>query len=65
MANEVPGVHVPDVIVERIRKAEGEGRAQAEGVLIAREVAAEIRPLVQGLQISTGAGAVDAALPVM
>jgi len=65
MANEVPGVHVPDAIVERMRKAEGEGRAQAEGVLIAREVAAGIRPLVQGLQISTAAGAVDAALQVM
>jgi methionine synthase / methylenetetrahydrofolate reductase(NADPH) len=65
MANEVPGVHVPDTIVERMRHAESEGRAQAEGVLIAREVAAEIRPLVQGLQISTAAGAVDAALQVM
>ena len=65
MANEVPGVHVPDAIVERMRKAESEGRAQAEGVLIAREVAAGIRPLVQGLQISTAAGAVDAALQVM
>ena len=65
MANEVPGVHVPDAVVERMRQAEGEGRAQAEGVLIAREVAAAIRPLVQGLQISTAAGAVDAALQVM
>jgi methionine synthase / methylenetetrahydrofolate reductase (NADH) len=65
MANEVPGVQVPDTIVERMRTAESEGRAQAEGVLIAREVAAGIRPLVQGLQISTGAGAVDAALQVM
>jgi homocysteine S-methyltransferase len=65
MANEVPGVHVPDAVVERMRKAESDGRAQAEGVLIAREVAAGIRPLVQGLQISTAAGAVDAALQVM
>jgi methionine synthase / methylenetetrahydrofolate reductase(NADPH) len=65
MANEVPGVHVPDAIVDRMRHAESEGRAQAEGVLIAREVAAGIRPLVQGLQISTAAGAVDAALQVM
>ena len=65
MANEVPGVHVPDAIVERMRKAESDGRAQAEGILIAREVAAGIRPLVQGLQISTAAGAVDAALQVM
>jgi len=65
MANEVPGVQVPDAVVERMRRAENDGRAQAEGILIAREVATEIRPLVQGLQISTAAGAVDAALEVM
>lgn len=65
MANEVPGVRVPDRVVERMRQAEGEGRAAAEGVAIAREVAAEIRPLVQGLQISTAAGTVAAALQVM
>jgi methionine synthase / methylenetetrahydrofolate reductase(NADPH) len=65
MANEVPGVHVPDAVVERMRRAESDGRAAAEGIQIAREVAAEIRPLVQGLQISTAAGALDAALQVM
>jgi methionine synthase / methylenetetrahydrofolate reductase(NADPH) len=65
MANEVPGVQVPDAVVERMRHAELEGRAAAEGILIAREVAAEIRPLVQGLQISTAAGAIDAVLLVM
>jgi homocysteine S-methyltransferase len=65
MANEVPGVQVPAAVVERMRRAEHDGRAAAEGILIAREVAAEIRPLVQGLQISTGAGAIEAALQVM
>ena len=65
MANEVPGVQVPDAVVERMRQAESDGRAHAEGIRIARELAAEIRPLVQGLQISTAAGAVDAALEVM
>ena len=65
MANEVPGVQVPDAIVERMRTAESRGQARAEGVLIAREVASAVRPLVQGLQISTAAGAVDAALQVM
>jgi homocysteine S-methyltransferase len=65
MANEVPGVQVPAAIVERMRRAENEGRAPAEGILIAREVAGEIRPLVQGLQISTAAGAIEAALQVM
>ena len=61
MANEVPGVRVPEAVVERMRRAETAGRAAAEGVAIARELVAEIRPLVQGLQISTAAGAVDAA----
>jgi homocysteine S-methyltransferase len=65
MANEVPGVRVPDQVVERMRQAEAAGRAAAEGIAIAREVAADIRPLVQGIQISTAAGAVATALAVM
>ena len=65
MANEVPGVHVPEALVERMRRAENAGRAAAEGIQIARELVAEIRPLVQGLQISTAAGALEAALQVM
>jgi methionine synthase / methylenetetrahydrofolate reductase(NADPH) len=65
MANEVPGVRVPDLVVERMRRAEEAGEAQAEGFAIAREVAAEVRPLVQGIQISTAVGAADAALQVI
>ncbi len=65
MANEVPGVRVPEAVVERMRQAEAAGRAAAEGVAIAREVVAEVRSLVQGVQISTAAGAVVAALEVM
>ena len=54
LQNEVPGVHVPDRMVERMRRAErgGAGRAAAEGVAIAREVAEELRGEVAGLQIS-------------
>ena len=48
-----------------MRRAENAGRAAAEGILIARELVSEIRPLVQGLQISTAAGALEAALQVM
>ncbi|MCA1559651.1 MAG: bifunctional homocysteine S-methyltransferase/methylenetetrahydrofolate reductase [Acidobacteria bacterium] len=65
MANEVPGVRVPAAIVDRMRRAEESGRAAAEGTAIAREIAAEIRPLVQGIQISTAAGASEAALGVI
>ena len=65
MANEVPGVRVPDAIVDRMRRAEDAGTAAAEGLAIAREVVAAIRPMVQGIQISTAAGAVDVALAVI
>ena len=65
MANEVPGVRVPDAIVERMRRAEAEGRAPAEGLAIAREIASDVRTLVQGIQISTAAGAIGSALGVI
>lgn len=65
MANEVPGVSVSEAVVERMRRAEAAGRAGAEGLAIASEIAAEVRPHVQGIQISTAAGAIDSALGVM
>jgi homocysteine S-methyltransferase len=65
MANEVPGVSVSDAVVERMRRAEAAGRAGAEGLAIASEIAAEVRTYVQGIQISTAAGAIDSALGVM
>ena len=65
MANEVPGLRVPDVVVDRMRRAEALGEAAAEGLAIARELAAEIRPLVQGIQISTSAGSIQTAMGVI
>jgi methionine synthase / methylenetetrahydrofolate reductase(NADPH) len=65
MANEVPGVRVPDAVLERIRRADAAGRAANEGLAIAREIAAEVRTLVQGVQISTAPKAVDVALAVI
>ena len=53
MANEVPGVEVPEQIVERMRAAERKspGHARAEGLAIAREVFAGVRHLVSGVRI--------------
>ena len=65
MANEVPGVRVPDAVLARMRRAETDGRAAEEGLAIAREIAAEVRTLVQGVQISTAPKAVDMALAVI
>jgi homocysteine S-methyltransferase len=65
MANEVPGVHVPDAILDRMRQAETAGRAAEEGLAIAREIAAEIRPLVRGVQISTAPKALEMAFALV
>jgi homocysteine S-methyltransferase len=65
MANEVPGVRVPEAVVARMRRAEEEGRAADEGLAIAREVASELRPLVRGVQIATAPKAIDMALGVI
>ena len=65
LANEVPGLHVPDAIVERMRIAETEGRAVDEGMKIACEIAVAVRAHVQGVKISTAAGALKSGLGVM
>ena len=65
MANEVPGVRLPEAVIDRMRRAEAAGRAADEGLAIAREIAAEVRPLVQGVQISTAPKAVHMALEVL
>lgn len=53
LANEVPGVRVPPVVLDRMRAAQARGSeaAAAEGLAIAREVLETIRPMVQGVQI--------------
>jgi homocysteine S-methyltransferase len=65
MANEVPGVTVPDVLVERMRKTTSVEAAQAEGVLVAREIVTAIKSMAAGVQISTPSGRLDAALDVL
>ena len=65
MANEVPGVHVPDSLLDRMRRAENPEAAGREGVEIAREIAAALRNDVQGFQVSTQSGDVTAALAVL
>jgi homocysteine S-methyltransferase len=65
MANEVPGVRVPDSLMERMRRVDGLDAAAAEGVAIARELAAALRHRVQGLQVSTASGNTDAVLAVV
>ena len=65
MANEVPGrAACRTRCSSGCGEADAAGRAADEGIAIAREVVAGIRPLVQGIQIATAAGAIEAALDV-
>jgi homocysteine S-methyltransferase len=65
LANEVPGVHIPAALLERMRRADGQTAASAEGVRIAKEMAAGVRGLVQGIQVSTQTGNIDLALAIV
>ncbi|MGE3508191.1 MAG: bifunctional homocysteine S-methyltransferase/methylenetetrahydrofolate reductase [Vicinamibacterales bacterium] len=65
LANEVPGARIPDGLLERMRRADHPERSTAEGIAIARELATAIRPMVQGLQVSSASGQVEAAVAVL
>ena len=65
MANEVPGVTVPDAIVERMRRTANAEAAAAEGVQVAKEIVSAIKGMGAGVQISTPSGRLDAALDVL
>jgi homocysteine S-methyltransferase len=66
LANEVPGVSVPEEVLQRMRKAQEKGKEAAlgEGVVIAREMFRRVKQMVQGVQVSAPFGRVEVALQV-
>jgi len=60
----VPGVSVPEAVLERMRRADTKDRARIEGVAIAREALQALLPHVQGAQISAPFGRYQTALEV-
>jgi homocysteine S-methyltransferase len=65
MANEVPGIRVPDQVLDRMRSARSDDEASAQGIAIARETLVAVRGLVQGVHIAAAGGRIDAALAVL
>ncbi|HLU24761.1 MAG TPA: bifunctional homocysteine S-methyltransferase/methylenetetrahydrofolate reductase [Longimicrobiales bacterium] len=67
LANEVPGVVMPEEILRRMRRANERGAefALAEGIAIAREMFERVRTYVQGIQVSAPFGRVAYALEVL
>ena len=64
LANEVPGVVVPESVLERMHRITDKDAAREEGLAIARETLLEVRDLVQGVQVSAPFGRVQYALDV-
>jgi len=66
LANEVPGVSVPEEVLRRMKQAQEKGKeaALAEGVAIARDMFARVKQMVQGVQVSAPFGRVEVALQV-
>ena len=65
MRNEVPGVIVPDSIMERMARGSTKEEQRAEGIQIAREAVAAIRDRVAGVQVSAPFGNVKTAAAVI
>ncbi len=66
MKNELPGVVVPDDIIERMRKvSDSKSKSIQEGIAIARETISEIGHLVQGVQISAPFGRIDSVMETL
>ena len=65
LANEVPGVRVPTAYVARLAAAEAAGHGVEEGIAIARDIVARLRPLVQGIQVAVPPSRLFSAVEVL
>jgi len=67
LANEVPGVIVPEAVIQRLRDVEARGpeAVKEEGLAVARETLQAVAPLVRGVHLHTPGGEVERALAVL
>ncbi|MEE2789648.1 MAG: bifunctional homocysteine S-methyltransferase/methylenetetrahydrofolate reductase [Myxococcota bacterium] len=63
--DNVPGMQVPEFILNRMAKADEDGRGQDEGIAIARETLAATRGQIQGAYIMPPFGRYRAAMKVL
>jgi homocysteine S-methyltransferase len=65
LANEVPGVSVPDAVLERMARARERDEERREGERIAIEVLDKVKDRVQGIQVAAPFGRIQAAIRVL
>ncbi len=63
--HEIPGITIPEELRKRMQRCEGKDEALEEGIRIAGEIVAAIRPLISGLQVSPPFGRIETALKVL
>lgn len=66
MNNEVPGCYVPESIMKRLAKVQdSKEKSLAEGIQIAREILMEIKPYINGVQISAPFGRIESVFQTL
>jgi len=65
MRNEVPGVVIPDAIMERMARFESKEDQLKIGIEIAKEMLEKVRSRVQGVQISAPFGRYEIAIEIV
>ena len=65
MNNEVPGAHVPDGILDRMRRTSTKEEGFQEGVAIAREVYHHVKSHVAGIQLSAPLGRIEGIFSIV
>jgi homocysteine S-methyltransferase len=61
----VPGVTIPQSILDRMERHPEKEEALEEGIAIVREIIRDIKPLITGIQISPPFGRLDTALRIL
>ena len=65
LASEVPGVHVPDAVLKRMRAADRSGKAAEKGIAIALEAIDALRAHVAGFQLAAPFNKPEAAVALL
>jgi homocysteine S-methyltransferase len=65
MKNEVPGVFVPDAVIERMARCDTKEAAVEEGIAIARDIYAALKGVIAGVQTRAPMGKPQYALAVL
>jgi len=65
LKHEVPGVKIPDAVIERMSRCHTKEEGINTGIEIAREICDQIAPRVSGFQVSAPLGRVEIALEVL